>query len=99
MRAQKKQPELFNCECGNVAVGFTSNREPICERCREMEKIMNLQIKANRKVGVLPQAPKRGMSMSWETRYVFYEGAPIAGESLSVLEFMLAHAEETLRAA
>ena len=89
MRHQKKQPELFNCECGHVAIGFTSNREPICERCRQMEQTMNLQIKANRKVGVVSNVPKRGNAMTWETRYALYEGDPIAGASLQILEQLL----------
>ncbi len=99
MRAQPRQPDLFNCECGNSAIGFTSNREPICERCRAMEKTMNLQIKANRKVGVSPKVPKRGMAMDWETRYALYESEPIAGASLSALDWMLSHAETILKAA
>jgi hypothetical protein len=85
-----KQAEMFVCECGNPGVGFTSNREPICQRCRDMEKTMNLQIKANRKVGVSIQDPMRGKAMNWEERYALYaDSSPIVGASLEILNRML----------
>jgi hypothetical protein len=51
---------------------------------------MNLQIKANRKVGVSIQDPMRGKAMNWEGRYALYaDSSPIVGASLEILNRML----------
>lgn len=78
------------CDCGEPAVARTSNREPICERCLQLERTMRARKAANALVGV----PQDARQINHLPAHHLAEVQPIAGGSLAILNLMLVRAKQ-----
>lgn len=78
------------CQCGELGVRKTSNREPICQRCYDLEKNLNYQIRANRMMGKqLPKKERVGPQIKWDNYYAYIlDDQPIADASLKALPML-----------
>lgn len=72
------------CECGEPAASVTSNREPICDRCRDLERARREVVNANKLVGVAQDTTQNN-----NLPLYLVEVEPIAGGSLEILDAML----------
>ncbi len=87
------------CACGNPAA-LLKQHEPICERCNAMEIALNVTKKKRATSGISTGEHRPMKVINWDQYWIpFTDSSPIAGASSQVLDFMLAHAEQVLKAA
>lgn len=82
----KKKP--FVCDCGDPAVRRDSCRSPICQRCYDMDRTLNITARSFAVCG--KPAPKEylptGDKIDWEARITIHRSA---GASIEILDKML----------